>query len=513
MTAEEALCSVCGHQHQAGADCQGPALSRIGEVIAGKYRLERRLSSGGMGEVYEAKHLLLGRRFAVKLLLPRYADQGEMLARFQLEAKAAGMLESEHIAAVTDFGFANDGAPYLLMEYLDGEDLAHLLARTGPLSPGRAVDLVMQACRGLALAHRHGIIHRDLKPENLFVLARSDRSELLKILDFGIAKLREPVDESGRGEEKAGTRPGEDSRGLASSATELGQHGTREPANLGVMTRSGIALGTPCYMSPEQARGDRAIDQRTDIYSLGVILYELLSGQKPHVAEGYNAILFHILTQPPTPLAQLRQDLPIGLAEVVANAMAFDRDSRYASVLDLADALRPFAIHERAIPATGKTAASKGPRARTVPETPLNASETARPTRPGRGKAKLVWLAGLALTLVAVGVFVHQTGRKAASPSAATSVEKSAPAVLPTVTAEVTKPPSAAATPDEAAKPVVAPAVPAAPPAPTAQKPIRRQTKAAPRVRASGIDTEARTKDPTPPRSTLDFDLESPYRK
>lgn len=186
-----------------------------------------------MGEVYEAKHLLLGRRFAIKLLLPGYAGQRDMLARFQREAQAAGMLENEHIGAVTDFGLTSDGAPYLLMEYLEGEDLAHLLARTGSLSPGRAADLVMQACRGLDLAHRHGIIHRDLKPENLFVLARSDGSELLKILDFGIAKLCDPTEDS---------------------STESGDVTGDPPGTIRStfrgMTRSGMALGTPCYMPP-----------------------------------------------------------------------------------------------------------------------------------------------------------------------------------------------------------------------------------------------------------------------
>ena len=200
--------------------------SRVGEVVGGKYRLVRLLGEGGMGAVYEARHDLIGRRFAVKFLHAALAVHSEILARFRREAQSAGSLENENIAAVTDFGAADDGAPYIVMEYLDGEDLARILARTGPLTPTRAAHILIQVCRGLVAAHGRGIVHRDLKPENLLVQQRGDGGDLVKILDFGIAKLR---------------------------ATET-------QADSG--TRTGVTLGTPYYMSPEQARGQKELDER-----------------------------------------------------------------------------------------------------------------------------------------------------------------------------------------------------------------------------------------------------------
>ncbi len=208
----------------------------------------RLLGSGGMGEVYEAQHSSIGRRFAIKFLHPLLAGNSEVVARFQREAQAAGGLENENIAAVVDIGTADDGAPYLVMEYLEGEDLAHLLVRGGPLPVPRAAYIIIQACRGLAAAHSRGIVHRDLKPENLFICKRNDGSDLVKVLDFGIAKLH------------------------------TGRPGTG-------LTQTGTTMGTPFYMSLEQARGAKEVDHRTDIYALGVILYEILSGTKPHPGE------------------------------------------------------------------------------------------------------------------------------------------------------------------------------------------------------------------------------------
>jgi len=167
----------------------GAVNARVGKTAGGKYRLVRLLGSGGMGEVYEAQHAAIGRRFAIKFLHSLLASNGESVARFQREAQAAGGLENENIAAVVDIGTADDGAPFLVMEYLEGEDLAKLLVRSGPLSVPRAAYIIIQACRGLAAAHSRGIVHRDLKPENLFICKRNDGSDLVKVLDFGIAKL------------------------------------------------------------------------------------------------------------------------------------------------------------------------------------------------------------------------------------------------------------------------------------------------------------------------------------
>jgi serine/threonine-protein kinase len=284
---------------------EGAVNTRVGKILGGKYRLVRLLGAGGMGEVYEAQHELIGRRFALKFLHPQLASNTEVVARFQREAQAAGSLENENIAAVVDAGTADDGAPYLVMEYLDGEDLAHLLVRGGPLPVLRAVYIMIQACRGLAAAHSRGIVHRDLKPENLYICRRNDGSDLIKVLDFGIAKLH---------------------TGRASTS----------------LTQTGTTMGTPYYMSLEQARGAKDVDHRTDIYALGVILYEMLSGAKPHPGESYNAILYHVLTQEPALLDSIRTGLPPSLSVIVQKAMAREPNDRYASVAELMEALIPF---------------------------------------------------------------------------------------------------------------------------------------------------------------------------
>jgi eukaryotic-like serine/threonine-protein kinase len=286
-------------------EAEGAANTRVGKILGGKYRLVRLLGAGGMGEVYEAQHELIGRRFAIKFLHPQLASNAEVVARFQREAQAAGGLENENIAAVVDAGTADDGAPYLVMEYLDGEDLAHLLMRGGALPLSRAVFIMIQACRGLAAAHSRGIVHRDLKPENLYICRRNDASDLVKVLDFGIAKLH---------------------TGRASTS----------------LTQTGTTMGTPYYMSLEQARGAKEVDHRTDIYALGVILYEMLGGAKPHPGESYNAILYHVLTQEPAPLDTMRPDLPPGVSAIVQKAMAREPGDRYASVAEFMDALIPF---------------------------------------------------------------------------------------------------------------------------------------------------------------------------
>jgi serine/threonine-protein kinase len=284
----------------------GAVNSRVGKTAGGKYKLVRLLGTGGMGEVYEAQHSIIGRRFAIKFLHPFLASNAEVVTRFQREAQAAGGLENENIAAVVDAGTADDGAPYLVMEYLDGEDLAHLLVRGGPLPVTRATYIMIQACRGLVAAHARGIVHRDLKPENLFVCKRNDGSDVVKVLDFGIAKL----------------------------------HG----ASVGTgLTQTGTTMGTPFYMSLEQARGAKEVDLRTDIYALGVILYEILSGTKPHPGESYNEILYHVITHEPAPLDAIRAGLPAGLPDVVQKAMSRDPGDRYASAVDLMEALIPFA--------------------------------------------------------------------------------------------------------------------------------------------------------------------------
>jgi eukaryotic-like serine/threonine-protein kinase len=286
-----------------------PDASRVGEIVGGKYRIVRLLAKGGMGVVYEAQHTVVRRRFAIKFLRRDLAERREILTRFQREAEAAGALEHENVTAAVDFGIAEDGTPYILMEYLVGESLAALLERTGRLPISRAADLLIQACTGVAAAHAAGIVHRDLKPHNLFVGRRHDGTDLLKVLDFGVAKLQMAED--------------------ASAAT-----------------RTGMVLGTAAYMSPEQARGDKLVDGKTDVYALGAILYEMLSLKRPHPGDSQNAILHHIATQPVVPLESVQPDLPPALVELAGRTLALNQAERPATVEALAEGLAPFARRE-----------------------------------------------------------------------------------------------------------------------------------------------------------------------
>jgi serine/threonine-protein kinase len=287
----------------------GGAAARVGELVGAKYRIVRLLAQGGMGVVYEAQHTVVRRRFAVKFLRRDLAERRDILTRFHHEAQAAGALESENVAAAVDFGIAEDGTPYIVMEYLVGESLTALLEREGRLPIARAADLVAQAARGIQVAHTAGIIHRDLKPQNLFVCRRQDGTDLLKVLDFGVAKLQ--------------------------AADEMN-----------AATRTGAMVGTVAYMSPEQARGDKIIDARSDVYALGAIAYELCAGRKPHPGESHNAILHHIATQTAVPLGSVAPELPVDFVEIVARALAADPAARPGSAGALVEMLAPFARRE-----------------------------------------------------------------------------------------------------------------------------------------------------------------------
>ncbi len=373
--------------------------NRLDEVVGGKYRIVRFLASGGMGSVYEAQQVVVRRRFAVKFLHPELALRSELLTRFQREAEAAGALESENVAAALDFGIAPDGAPYIVLEYLVGESLEQLREREGRLPVERAVNLVQQACRGVQAAHQAGIVHRDLKPQNLFVCRRGDGTDLVKVLDFGVAKL------------------------------EVVERG-------GAETRTGTVLGTPSYMSPEQARGEKKVDHLSDVYALGAVLYELLSGKKPHPGDSHNAILHHIATQPAIPLAQALPGLPEELAAVVERTLADDASRRPASAGELAEALAPWSradvwpapklepsaprhsepsstLLAADAPATSRARSSPVPALAASAErsnnerAPNGAAVEATPPRAREGERSRAWVASLAVALaVAVAVIV-----------------------------------------------------------------------------------------------------------
>ncbi len=272
--------------------------ARPGDTIAGKYRLERVLGRGGMGVVFSARHLVLRERVAIKMLSPELADHAVVVARFLREARAAAMIKGDHVVRVLDVD-TTDGTTFLVMEFLDGENLGELLAREAPLAADAAVDLVLHACDALAEAHQMGIVHRDLKPANLFLSRRHDGTRILKVLDFGISKF-DPV-----------------------------AHG--EPA----LTDTSHPLGTPLYMSPEQLASAARVDGRSDIWSLGVVLYECLSGERP-----FKSILDTLNAEPPA----LRGDRALGV--VVSRCLAKKADDRFADIAELATALAPFATPE-----------------------------------------------------------------------------------------------------------------------------------------------------------------------
>jgi serine/threonine-protein kinase len=278
----------------------GPAL--VGRVIGDRYRILGLIGEGGMGAVYEAEHLSVGRRVALKRLHPELAHDSHAISRFQREARAAGASGHEHVVDVLDLGFAEDGAPYLVMELLVGESLATRLKRQRQIAPRRAAAIAGQVLSALEAVHALDVIHRDLKPDNIFLSKRNGRTDYVKVLDFGVSKM---------------STEGKDPR----------------------LTRTGVMVGTPHYMSPEQARGIRNLDHRVDLYAVGVILYECLAGQLPFQAENYHALLQSILAREPTPLQQLVPDLDAGLAEVVHRALAKRADDRFPNARAMWEAL------------------------------------------------------------------------------------------------------------------------------------------------------------------------------
>ena len=278
-----------------------------GETVAGKYRVTRVLAEGGMGIVVAARHLKLDQQVAIKFMLPDLLRNTEAAQRFLREARAAVQLRSEHVARILDIAELPTGLPYIVMELLEGSDLGAVIYASAPLSVDDAVDYVLQTCEAIAEAHSLGIVHRDLKPENLFVTRRRDGAAWIKVLDFGISKVI----------------PGLESR----------QSGAR------VTTRE--SMGSPTYMSPEQMRCTRDVDGRADIWSLGIILYELLTGRQPFTGRSIAEVCLQVTQDPRPPLG--RVDLPEGLAAVVEKCLAKQPDDRYLSVVDLVRALAPFA--------------------------------------------------------------------------------------------------------------------------------------------------------------------------
>ncbi|HEU4581468.1 MAG TPA: serine/threonine-protein kinase [Polyangiaceae bacterium] len=285
---------------------------QVGQLIAGKYRIEQTLGRGGMGVVMAALHEQLNQRVALKFLTDNAYQQPEAVARFVREARAAVQIQSEHVARVMDVGTLDSGAPYMVMEYLRGRDLKDVSSRRGPLPVSEAVDYVLQACDAVAEAHSLGIVHRDLKPSNLFLTERPDGSPLVKVLDFGISK-----------------------------ALHAGERGSQMQ-----MTASAAIMGSPQYMSPEQIRSSKNVDARADVWALGTILHELLTGTPAYVADTVPGLLAMIVADPPPPLSSARADAPAELEAIILRCLEKDRERRYPSVAALARALERFATAE-----------------------------------------------------------------------------------------------------------------------------------------------------------------------
>lgn len=379
-----------------------------GTVLAGKYRVDRLLGEGGMGWVVVATHLQLEQRVALKFMRTSHAmSSPEAVARFLREARAAARIQSEHVARVSDVGTLESGAPYLVMEYLEGRDLDSLLQARRSLPIAEAIDYAMQACEGLGEVHAAGIVHRDLKPANLFLARRSDGSVRVKLLDFGISKIA--------------STPGRTSDGGMTSTQAL--------------------MGSPLYMAPEQMRSSKGVDARADIWSMGVILYEMLGGQSPFNGDTLPQVCARIMAETPDSLREARRDVPSALEAVVMRCLEKDVQRRFQDVVALAQALAPFGPPDARIAAdrigrvVRRTQPSSadlvgGAAATTTvnsaqPEVAQTAATfgTAASTNITRRSSSLPWVAGAAALVVAgiVAVFATRGGSSEASKTGSSS--------------------------------------------------------------------------------------------
>ncbi|MBS2011732.1 MAG: protein kinase [Deltaproteobacteria bacterium] len=317
-------------------------LPRPGDVLDGKCRIDGVLGVGGMGAVLAATHLHLDQPVALKIMRPELARDREVVERFLREGRAAVRIRSPHVAKVLDVATAPNGEPYMIMERLEGEDLAKLLERSGPMPIHAAVGYLLEACDALAEAHEKKIVHRDLKPSNMFVAHQEDGSTLLKVLDFGISKL------------------------------------VHEDDALGI-TKSRSILGSPLYMSPEQLKASKSVDARSDIWSLGVILHELIAGRPPFDAGTVAELGALVLTGEPPPLDRAAPGVPPGLAAIARRCMAREPEGRFATVPALVAALAPFAppSHHHLVERITKRAGQAPGSDPSLPAQPPSSSELA----------------------------------------------------------------------------------------------------------------------------------------
>jgi len=334
-----------------------PADPLVGATVD-QYKVRRVLGKGGMGTVYEAEHVLIRKRIALKVLDPDLARKPELIARFLQEAQAASKIDHENIVDISNFGETPNGSAFIAMEFLDGKDLAGRLVESGALPLESVFYIAGQVCRALGAAHEKGVIHRDLKPENIFLITRGGRGDFVKVLDFGIAKVAAPDTEQR-------------------------------------LTREGALLGTPEYMSPEQAKGED-IDHRSDIYAVGCILYEMLAGVVPFRGQNYMSTLTKHMFEPPDPLSNRvpNKNIPPALVEIVMKALAKDRDQRFSTMQEMAEALEAC---ERTLTSGAAVPSPAPPVTATIPTptpVPLTASMI---VSPAHGRRWLVVVAALIL--------------------------------------------------------------------------------------------------------------------
>src|SRR6188508_892127 len=280
---------------------------RPGELIDNKYRIVRLIGEGGMGSVHEGENIRIKRRVAIKVLHKQDTNHEAAMLRFEREAQAAGRIGSDHIMEVLDLGMLADGDRYMVMEYLDGEPLSSRIRNAGRLTPHQLLPLLRQALSGLGAAHKAGIIHRDLKPDNIYIVhEKAGKSDFVKLIDFGISKFN-----------------------------VLGGDMA--------MTSTGAVMGTPYYMSPEQAKGSRSVDARSDIYSMGVIAFEALTGQVPFDGSTFNELMFKIVLADPPQLKLLLPEMDPAFAAIVEKMMARDADARHQTTAEAMAALDAWA--------------------------------------------------------------------------------------------------------------------------------------------------------------------------
>ncbi len=387
----EVFCPNDGGRLQSPSQMAMEPRSDSGDPLLGmeidRYRILRRIGEGGMGIVYEAEHVVIEKKVALKVLRDDFSNRPEVVERFKQEAKAASRIGNEHIVDISDFGVTPGGASYFVMEMLDGDDLANVLSAEGTLALNRAADILAQCCRALSAAHQKGIVHRDMKPENVFLTQRDGRPDFVKIVDFGIAKM--------------------------SDIETTGAPGRK-------LTKTGMIFGTPEYMSPEQAAGKAELDHRVDIYALGVIFYEVLTGRVPFVGDTFMGVLTQHMFEPVPTLAETNPNVkvPAAIEAFIGRALAKNPDERFQTCEEMYAALDE-AMGENARPdATGQRAYQRSEVTRPLgkprlvrPDAPTEEFASSPPAGSGTGRAIGIALtAAIALGGVGFGGWYFATG-------------------------------------------------------------------------------------------------------